>query len=84
MLVEKVRAAGGICVKNTGEGAKGIPDRLCVLRRGRTVWVELKTPGKRPAPMQVRWIAALAAMGHIAVVVDSLDALDRFEEAFLR
>jgi len=40
----------------------GVPDLLC-LKAGRAVWLEVKQPGKKPTPIQVRRMAEIEAKG---------------------
>jgi hypothetical protein len=43
---------------------------------GRTVWVELKAPGKKAEPHQLREHARMCKMGQRVVVIDSLEGVD--------
>ena len=53
-LVKAVKAAGGICPKLVSPGTDGMPDRMVLLPGGRIGFVEVKTPGQKPRPLQVR------------------------------
>ncbi|MFA6729170.1 MAG: VRR-NUC domain-containing protein [Prevotella sp.] len=48
-----------------------MPDRLCVLPHGITVFVELKTTGKKPTKLQELCMNELRALGQECIVVDS-------------
>ena len=46
-FVKAVRAAGGVAYKLTSQTANGLPDRLVLFFPAKTIFVELKAPGKR-------------------------------------
>jgi len=43
---------------------------------GRTIWIELKAPGKKAEPHQLREHARMRRMGQRVVVIDSLAGVD--------
>ena len=51
-FVKAVRAAGGVAYKLTSQTANGLPDRLVLIPPAKTVFVELKAPGKMLRPLQ--------------------------------
>ena len=75
-LVDKIKKLGGHAYKFVSPNQRGVPDRLCVLPHGITVFVELKTTGKKPTKLQVLCMDELKALGQECVVVDSSEALD--------
>lgn len=79
-LRQAIEADAGICWKLVSPGVDGVPDRLC-LRAGRVVFVEVKAPGKRPRPLQVRRINQLRAQGFTALVVDGPDGIQEVRRA---
>lgn len=72
-LKDRVHAAGGICVKLDASLYRGIPDRMCIMPSGRTVYVEVKEEGFTPAPAQLFWIRKLRRIGHDAGYIDSTE-----------
>jgi hypothetical protein len=55
-LRERVKAAGGLCIKLNPAGYVGIPDRLVLLPGGVVVFVEVKKPrNARVARLQEWW-----------------------------
>ena len=75
-LVKRVRELGGEIRKVAWTGRVNAPDRL-VLRPGRrSVWVELKAPGKKPTAQQVREHNRMRRMGELVEVVDSLEGVE--------
>lgn len=53
-LVAAVKAMGGLSPKFISPGYDGMPDRLVLLPNGILAFVELKAPGKKLRPLQVR------------------------------
>lgn len=46
------------------------------LIEARTIWVELKAPGKTPEPHQIREHNRMRRVGQTVVVIDSLEGVD--------
>lgn len=74
-LVERVRKLGGEVRKVRWIGRNGAPDRLVMLP-DRTVWVELKAPGEKAKPHQVREHERMRKMGQRVEIVDSCERVD--------
>jgi hypothetical protein len=81
-LRERVEAIGGLCYKFVSPGRKNVPDRLVLIGEettiGRTMFVELKAPGKKPTPGQLREHERLRLMGYPVFVIDSKEGVDSF------
>ncbi len=77
-LVREVERIGGKVPKWVSPGNRGVPDRLVILPGGKTVYVEMKAPGKPLEPLQVRWAKILRDMGHKVYKIDSNEDIDRF------
>lgn len=75
-LCDKIKKLGGHAYKFVSPNQRGVPDRLCILPHGITVFVELKTTGKKPTKLQVLCMDELKALGQECVVVDSTVSLD--------
>lgn len=75
-LIKRVRARGGLCLKFVSPGHAGMPDRLVVLPNDQIYFVEVKAPGKRPRPLQLRTLDELRARGCQATWVDSKECID--------
>lgn len=54
------------------KGDRGLPDVLVVGGHG-LVWIEVKTPGDRLSPEQVKWKYTLQAAGEVYEVMDEQD-----------
>lgn len=74
-LVEQVKAKGGEVRKVKWIGRNGAPDRIAMLPY-RTVWVELKAPGEKCRPHQIREHERMRRMGQRVEVVDSFEGVD--------
>ena len=69
-LVTEVKKRGGIAPKFVSPGLDGVPDRLVLLPKGHLAFVELKAPGQKPRPLQVKRIEQLRALGYLAYCID--------------
>ncbi len=84
-LVEKVEAAGGLCIKQTSPGDRGIPDRLIVWPRNGWAqhhWVELKVPGGSVKPWQERWHKRLRERNAFVRVIWTHKMVDEYVEEY--
>lgn len=77
-LVREVKLIGGKALKWVSPGNRGVPDRIVILPGGRTVYVEMKSPGKPLEPLQAKWAKVLRSLGHVVYKIDSNDDIDRF------
>lgn len=77
-LRDRVKALGGIAYKFVSPGTSGVPDRLIVFPGGTVYFRELKAPGKKPTPLQVRQLEKLKALGFDVGVIDSKQGVDEF------
>jgi len=75
-LSRRVKALGGRAYKFISPGNDGVPDRLVCLPGGRVLFVELKSPGKKPTPLQLKQIDFLRSLGFDVFVADSRDVVD--------
>lgn len=60
-LKRKVESLGGLCLKWTSPGIRGVPDRIIIWPGGRVHFAELKAPGKKLSPAQARFARLLTA-----------------------
>lgn len=77
-LVKEVKRIGGIAPKWVSPGNRGVPDRLVILPNGKTIYVEMKAPGKPLKPLQAKWAKTLMKLGHTVYMIDSNERIDRF------
>ncbi|MDQ1088592.1 VRR-NUC domain-containing protein [Siphonobacter sp. SORGH_AS_1065] len=76
-LREAVKKKGGLALKFVSPGFRGVPDRL-VLTIGKVHFVELKSPGKKPTPLQLIAHKVFASFGFPVWIVDSTESLHAF------
>jgi len=78
-LRSSVERLGGVCIKLSPVGLRGVPDRLMVLPGPRVVFVELKRPkGGVISALQHWWRSRLTALGcehHFVKTRAEVDAL---------
>lgn len=74
-LVQMVRRMGGLAPKFFCPGMDGMPDRLILLPGAHIAFSELKAPGMRLRPMQLRRKHQLEALGFRVYVVDHPDQI---------
>ena len=85
-LVKRVKELGGEVRKVKWIGRRGAPDRVVMFPVtaqlfidggwGTALWVELKAPGEKPKPHQVREHNRMRAMGQRVVVIDNIELVD--------
>ena len=71
-FVKAVKAAGGVAYKLTSQTANGLPDRLVLFFPAKTVFVELKAPGKMMRPLQRKRRYQLMKLGFPVLCIDKL------------
>lgn len=72
-LATEAKKRGGLAVKFVSPGFDGVPDRLVLFPGGRMAFVELKAPGKKMRPLQVRRAKQLEALGFEVYLVDRVE-----------
>ena len=82
-FVKAVQAAGGVAYKLTSQTANGLPDRLVLFFPAKTVFVELKVPGKMLRPLQRKRRSQLMELGFPVLCVDRLEQIDPVIQAIL-
>lgn len=74
-LVEAVKRMGGLAPKFVSPGFDGVPDRIVLLPHGVLAFIEVKAPGKKMRPLQVRRKRQLERLGFSVYCVDSLEQI---------
>ena len=69
-FVKAVRKAGGVAYKLTSQTTNGLPDRLVLFFPAKTVFVELKAPGKVLRPLQRKRRYQLQKLGFPVLCID--------------
>ena len=74
-FVKAVRKAGGVAYKLTSQTTNGLPDRLVLFFPAKTVFVELKAPGKVLRPLQRKRRYQLQKLGFPVLCIDRLSQI---------
>jgi len=74
-LCQEVKKIGGLALKFIST-VNGYPDRLILVKFGRLAFVEVKAPGKKPRPLQIRRINELRDMGFKVYVLDNKNQIN--------
>ena len=80
-LVEYMKEKKCLCIKLLSNHMQGVPDRLCLFPNGVVVFVELKTTGRKPRPIQLYVHKILTNLGFRVFVIDTVkDAIDMVDD----
>ena len=82
-FVKAVKAAGGVAYKLTSQTANGLPDRLVLFPAAKTIFVELKAPGKMMRPLQRKRRYQLMKLGFPVLCIDRMPQIKPFISAAL-
>ena len=74
-LIKAVKSAGGIAPKMVSPGFDGMPDRIVLLPGGHMGFVEVKTPGEKPRPLQLSRHGLLRWLGFKVYVLDGIEQI---------
>lgn len=70
MLVREVKKRGGWALKFISPGLNGVPDRLVLMPGGKMAFIELKAPGKKMRPLQIKRKGQLESLGFLVYCID--------------
>ena len=74
-LIAAVKRIDGIAFKFTAPGINGVPDRLVLLPNGKIAFVEIKAPGRKMRPQQVRRKRQLEELGFSVYCLDGVEQI---------
>lgn len=77
-LRNEVKKAGGKAYKFESPGNDGVPDRIVIFQGNRIYFVELKRPGGKPRPLQIKKMNELRSFGCKVGVIDTKKKVDNF------
>ena len=75
-LVKQVKQRNGMALKFVSPGFDGVPDRIVLLPDHNMVFVELKAPGKKMRPLQVKRKCQLELLGFKVYCIDSKEGIE--------
>mgnify|MGYP003372340239 CR=1 FL=1 len=70
-LREEAKKRNGLALKFVSPGMNGVPDRIVLMPDGKMAFVELKAPGKKPRPLQLK----RKRLGFPVYVVDNIEQI---------
>lgn len=82
-LVKYVKAAGGLCWKFVSPGMSGVPDRIVLMPGQPAIFVELKAPGGKPTPLQLKRHEELRSRGFRVDIISSKEIAKTYVEELL-
>ena len=74
-LCQEVKKVGGLALKFITT-VNGYPDRLILVKFGRVAFVEVKAPGRKPRPLQIKRIKQLRDLGFKVYVLDNKNQIN--------
>lgn len=74
-LCKEIWALGGKAPKLTSPGLAGVPDRLVLLPGGKMAFVEVKAPGERMRPLQIKRKEQLESLGFRVYCLDGMEQI---------
>ena len=69
-LISEAKKRGGLAVKFVSPGFDGMPDRIVLMPEGKMAFVEVKSPGKHPRPLQMARHKLLRRLGFLVFILD--------------
>lgn len=79
-LVREIERRGGMARKFISPGWAGAQDRIVLMPGGRIWFIELKAPGKKLRPLQVKRAREVSALGFESLTISTVEELDAFLE----
>lgn len=74
-LVKEVKKINGLALKFVSPGVNGVPDRIVLLPKGKMAFIELKAPGKKMRPLQIKRKEQLEKLGFKVYLIDNLNQI---------
>lgn len=75
-LNKTIKDLGGWSIKLLSSFIKGLPDRVCLLPKGKIIFVEVKSTGKKPTKAQQLVHKRLTELGFKVYVIDKIHDID--------
>lgn len=74
-LVAEVKKRGGIAMKFVSPGFDGVPDRIVLFPNGVIAFVEVKAPGEKMRPLQIKRKKTLERLGFLVYCIDNTEMI---------
>lgn len=75
-FIREVKTRGGLALKFISPNVNGVPDRLVLLPKGNVAFVELKAPGKKMRPLQIKRKIQLESLGFLVYCIDRKEEIE--------
>lgn len=75
IFAKSVKAKGGMALKFVSPGMSGVPDRLVLMQGGKSAFVELKAPGRKMRPLQIKRKSQLEKLGFKVYCIDRPESI---------
>lgn len=75
-LKRKIENIGGLCIKFISPSMAGVPDRIILLPKGKIYFAELKAPGEKLRPLQIKRKEQIEKLGFKVYVIDTFEKVD--------
>lgn len=82
-LVELCKLNGGMCIKLLSFHINGLPDRMCLFKPAKIIFVELKTTKQKPRPIQIEMHQRLRKLGFRVEVIDTVEQVKNLIEEIM-
>lgn len=76
-FVNEIKSKKGLCLKMTCPSFIGMPDRLVLLPKGKLGFVEVKSKGQKPRPIQLSRHKLLKKLGFQVFVLDDEQQIEK-------
>ncbi|OCA97854.1 VRR-NUC domain-containing protein [Clostridium beijerinckii] len=80
-LIIEVKKRGGMALKFISPNLAGVPDRMILMDDGKMAFAELKAPGKKLRPLQIKRKAQLESLGFNVYCIDSKEQIGEILDA---
>lgn len=74
-LCTEVKKRGGLALKFLSPGRSGVPDRIVLLPNRKIAFIELKAPGRKMRPLQLKWKKTLEVLKFPVYCIDHVDMI---------
>jgi len=74
-VVREVKKMGGLAVKFVSPGLDGVPDRLILIPDGFIAFAEIKAPGKKMRPLQLKRKQEFEKLGFRVYCIDNIEMI---------
>lgn len=73
---------GGLCIKLLSTHLSGLPDRMCLMPRGRIIFVEVKTTKQKPRKIQLLIHKKLRKLGFVVKIVECTEDIAEIKKEY--